>query len=264
MKTGKRAVVAAFVVFLLLCPLAYAEETPGTKNWEFTLVPMYLWMASLEGDMTVKGLTQSVKLPFDEIFDSLETAFTFHFEGLYKKRWGFFLDFNYINVKESQTAPGPFKANIEVDFENKMSELGVIFRFHEDGRHILEALGGARFTDLEATINITGVPDPIPQVIAGDQNWWDPIIGLRYKWQISDKWKFSLRGDVGLGFGAGDTSDTTWNAIGLIDFQPWKHVGFIGGYRALDVDYETGSGINQFKYDILMHGPLFAIKFTWD
>ena len=77
------------------------------------------------------------------------------------------------------------------------------------------------------------------------------------------KWKLSLRGDVGLGFGAGDTSESTWNAVALIHFQPWKHVGFVGGYRALDVDYETGSGINQFKYDMLIHVPVVALKFAW-
>ena len=263
MKTLKSAIVSLFAVFLLLCPMAHAEEASGAKNWEFDLIPMYLWMASMEGDMTVKGLTQSLELPFDEIFDSLEAAFTFHFEALYQKRWGFFVDYSLIDIKDSATGPGPFKANIEVDFDSKMAELGVIFRFHEDSRHILEALGGARFTDLEASISITGVPDPIPQFIAGDQNWWDPIIGLRYKWKMAEKWKLSLRGDFGLGFGAGDTSDTTWNAIGLIHFQPWKHVGFVGGYRALDVDYETGSGINQFKYDMLMHGPLLAVTFNW-
>ena len=57
--------------------------------------------------------------------------------------------------------------------------------------------------------------------------------------------------------------ETSWNAIGLIHFQPWKLVGFVGGYRALDVDYETGSGINKFKYDMLMHGPVVAVNFTW-
>ncbi len=165
MKTLKRAIVSLIVVFLLLCPLANAEETSGTKNWEFDLIPMYLWMASMEGDMTVKGLTQSVELPFDEIFDSLETAFTFHFEALYKKRWGFFVDYSLIDIKDSATAPGPFKANIEVDFDSKMAELGVIFRFHEGGPHILEALGGARFTDLEAGVVITGNPIPPTQVI---------------------------------------------------------------------------------------------------
>jgi hypothetical protein len=263
MKVFKRAIVSLFVVFLLLCPLAHAEETSGTKNWEFMLAPLYLWAVDMNGEMTVKGITQSIELPFDEIFDNLEAVFTLRFEGLYKKRWGFFLDFSYINIKDSQTGPGPFRANIEVDFENRMAELGVIFRFHEEGPHILEALGGARFTDLDAAINITGNPFPPPQRIDIKQEWWDPIIGLRYKWQIAEKWRFSLRGDFGLGFGAGDTSDTTWNALGLIHFQPWKHVGFLGGYRAMDVDYETGTGINQFKYDMLMHGPIVSVKFTW-
>ena len=263
MKTAKLVIVASFAILFLLRPLANAQETQATKNWEFDLIPMYLWAASLEGDMTVKGITQSLELPFDDIFDSLEAVFTIHFEALYKKRWGFWLDYNYINIKDSAVAPGPFKANIEVDFEDKMGELGVIFRFHEGGPHILEALGGARFTDLESGIVISGTPPPPSQVIALDQNWWDPIIGLRYKWKIAEKWMFSLRGDVGLGFGAGDTSDTTWNAIGLIHFKPWKHVGFVGGYRALKVDYETGSGINQFKYDMLMHGPGIAITFHW-
>jgi len=263
MKTAKRAAAAGFVILLLLCPLANAEEESGSNNWDFTLAPMYLWMASLEGDMTVKGLTQSLSLPFDEIFDSLEAVFTLRFEALYKKRWGLFLDLNLINIKDSKTAPGPFKANIEVDFDDRVSELGVIFRFHEDGPHILEALGGARFTDLEATTRISGLPDPIPQVIVSDQNWWDPIIGLRYIWQMGEKWKLSLKGDVGLGFGAGDTSESTWNAVGLIHFQPWRVVGFVGGYRAFDVDYETGTGRNLFKYDVLMHGPVIAVKFTW-
>ena len=131
MKTVKRVIVAAFIIFLFLCPFAQAEKTSGTNNWEFELAPLYLWMASLEGDMTVKGIAQSVELPFDEIFDSLEAVFTFHFEALYKKRWGLFLDYSLINIKDSATGPGPFSANIEVDFENRMAELGVIFRFHE-------------------------------------------------------------------------------------------------------------------------------------
>lgn len=263
MKTAKRAIVVLIVAFALLCPLAHAEDSSGTKNWEFNLAPLYLWAANMDGEMTVKAQTQSLKLDFDEIFDKLEAAFTVHFEGLYKKKWGFLFDFSYINISDSITTPGPGAANINVDFEDIMVELGGIYRFYEKGPHIFEGLGGARFTNLDAEVNITGGPPPTPQRIDGSENWWDPIVGLRYKWQMSEKWRLTLRGDVGVGFGAGDTSDSTWNAVGLIHFQPWKHVGFLGGYRALDVDYETGSGINLFKYDMLMHGPVIAVNITW-
>ncbi len=263
MKTAKRTIVASFVFFMFLCPLAHGEDSSGTKNWEFALAPLYLWAVNIDGEMTVKGQTQSLEFDFDEIFDKLEAAFTLHFEGLYKKKWGFLFDFSYINISDSFTTPGPGAANINLDFEDIMVELGGIYRFYEKGPHIFEGLGGARFTNLDAEIDITGGPPPTPQRIDAKQEWWDPILGLRYKWQISEKWMLNLRADIGAGFVAGDTSDSTWNAVGFISFQPWKHVGFLGGYRALDVDYETGTGIEQFKYDMLMHGLLMAVNITW-
>lgn len=126
------------------------------------------------------------------------------------------------------------------------------------GPHAFEGLGGARYFDMDVEVKAAGTTVST----GGKQEWLDPIIGLRYIWQISEKWRLSLRGDIG-GFGIGDASDFAWNAVGLIGWQPWKHVGFLGGYQALDVDYETGSGINKFKFDMLMHGPLLAVNITW-
>jgi hypothetical protein len=212
--------------------------------------------------MTLRGRTQSLKFDFDEIFDRLEAAFTVHFEGLYKRKWGFLFDLSYINIGDSITTPGPGAATINVDFVETIIELGAIYRFYHKGRHMLEGLGGVRYTDLDVEIDTVGGPPPVPSKIEGNQDWLDLIIGLRYKWQISGKWMLNLRGDIG-GFGIGDASDFTWNAIGLIQWKPWKHVGFLGGYRALDQNYETGSGINVFKYDMLKHGPILAVNFTW-
>ena len=260
MKTTKRAIVLSFVIFALLCPLAYAEDAKPTKNWEFNLAPLYLWAVNMNGEMTVANQTLPVRLDFDEIFDKLEAIFTLHFEGLYKKKWGFLFDISYINIADQQTTPiGLF----DVDFEDVMVELGAIYRFYDKGPHAFEGLGGVRYMDMDTELNIIGGPPPLPSRVESNQSWWDPILGVRYKWQISEKWRLNLRGDIGVGFGAGDTSDSTWNAVGLISWQPWKHVGFLGGYRALDQDYETGTGLNQFKYDMLMHGPVLAVNITW-
>jgi hypothetical protein len=266
MKTTQRLFILCLVALLIagFCiPAAADESSTGSKNWEFALAPLYIWGVNMDGEMTLKDRTQSLQLDFDQIFDNLEVIFTFHFEGLYKKKWGFLFDLNYVDLSDSTTLPGPGAANINLDFEQVIVELGGIYRFYEKGPHTFEGLGGARFWDLDAEVNITGGPPPVPRNIDAKQEWWDPILGLRYKWQISEKWMLTLRGDIGVGFGAGDTSDSTWNAIGLIHFQPWKHVGFLGGYRALDVDYETGSGINTFKFDMLMQGPALAFNFTF-
>jgi hypothetical protein len=263
MKTAKKAIVGSFFFFMLLCPLAHAEEGKPAKNWEWNLAPLYLWAVSMNGELTVANQTTPVVLDFDQIFDRLEAIFTLRFEGLYKKKWGFLFDIMYTNIAGSTTLPGPFNTTLRLDFEETLVELGGIYRFYQKGPHAFEGLGGARFTNMDTKVTITSPLPRLPSRLESNQEWWDPIIGLHYKWQISEKWLLSLRGDIGVGFGAGDTSDSTWNAIGLIHFRPWKHVGFLGGYRALDADYETGSGINTFKYDMLMHGPVFALNFTW-
>ncbi len=65
-----------------------------------------------------------------------------------------------------------------------------------------------------------------------------------------------VRGDIG-GFGAG--SDFTWQALGLIDWQPFKYVSFIAGYRGLYQDYKD----DNFKYDATTHGPLLGVNIKW-
>ena len=59
--------------------------------------------------------------------------------------------------------------------------------------------------------------------------------------------------------GFGVSSDFTWQALGLIDFQPWKHAAIVGGYRAIATDYTSGSGRDKFTYDAIVHGPVLGL-----
>ncbi len=77
---------------------------------------------------------------------------------------------------------------------------------------------------------------------------------------FSEKWAFILRGDIG-GFGIG--SDFSTQGLALIDWQPFKYVSFLAGYRALYQDYEDGSGADLFRFKATMHGPLIGINFRW-
>ena len=259
MKKAIMTIIVSFAAILLFISLANAQETKPTKNWEWNIAP-YLWAVSMDGEMGIAGRTQPVTIEFDQIFDRLQAALLLHFEGLYKKKWGFLVDVSYINLGDQITTP---IGTLDVDYKDVIAELDVIYRFYEKGPHIFEGLGGIRYMDMDTEVNITGPLGILSPRLESNQSWWDPIAGVRYKWQMSEKWRLSLRGDIGLGFGAGDTSDSTWNALGLIYFKPWKHVGFVGGYRALSQDYETGEGINQFKYDMVLHGPVLAVNFTW-
>jgi hypothetical protein len=209
---------------------------------------MYLWAVSIDGDQTVKGVDVDLDVPFSEIFDKLKGALTFHFEGLYKQRWGFFSDLNYI-VLEMDDGP------VDIDFTEILFELAGFYRF-TDGAHAIDGFGGLRYSSMDVDLDL---PSPLPNVDQG-KDWVDPYLGLRWQWSFAEKWGTDLRGDIG-GFGIG--SDITWNLVGMVKFKPWKHVGLFGGYRALYQDYSTGSGDNKFEFDATMHGPLLGLDITW-
>ncbi len=89
-----KAAVTVCIVLAFLCPVALAQDasktspdadsdTSAAKNWEFSLVPMYLWAASIDGDMTVKGRKVDVNESFSDTIQNLDGALMFHFEGLH-------------------------------------------------------------------------------------------------------------------------------------------------------------------------------------
>lgn len=262
MKKLKEAIFA-LTILVLLCPLAFAadssktstdanSDTSTSKNWEFSLAPMYLWAVSINGNQTVKGNKVDLDVPFSDIFDNLNGALTFHFEGVYKQRWGFLTDLNYIVLNPEDSTP---LGNIKVDFTEILFELAGFYRITK-GAHTIDGLGGLRYTSMDVDLNL---PGPLPDV-DGSKDWIDPFIGLRWQWNFAENWATKLRGDIG-GFGVG--SDLTWNLVGLVDFKPWEHVSLFGGYRVLYQDYSSGSGDNKFAYDATMHGPILGLNITW-
>jgi hypothetical protein len=258
------AAIITVIVFAFLCQTVLADDASQTnqnassdsstaKNWEWSLSPMYLWAASIDGHMTVNGIRVDVDQSFSDTLDNLDGALMFHFEGVYRQRWGFFADLMYIRLDpDDESTP---LGDISIDYEETLAELGGFYRYTH-GAHTFDGLGGLRYTSMKGEL---GLPGPLPDV---DQrkDWVDPFFGARWIWPFADKWGLRLRGDVG-GFGIG--SDLTWNAIGLITFKPWKHVGFGGGYRVLYQDYSTGSRNNRFSYDATMYGPILGLDISW-
>ena len=260
-------VISVLVVLVVMCPVAFAQETTNTsdknkteatatKNWQFSLAPIYLWAASTEGEMTVRGIEADVEESFSDIMENFDGGIISHFETVYKQRFGLFADLVLIklNPKDDQTAIG----NIRIDYKEVLAELGGFYRY-TTGDHTLDGLVGMRYSYIEGELNL---PDPL-QDLKEDVNWIDPFFGLRWWFRVAERWNLRFRGDVG-GFGAG--SDLAWNLVGLIDYQPWKHVGLAAGYRVYYQDYSKGKnerGREIFAIESTMHGPILGLDIRW-
>ena len=77
---------------------------------------------------------------------------------------------------------------------------------------------------------------------------------------FNDKTDLTVIGDVG-GFGVGsDIAVQAWPSLG---FRLSNSVKAQLGYRVVYADYESGSGLRRFKYDMVTHGPTAGVQFRF-
>lgn len=249
-----------WLVVILSCflcvPAMAAENADAQKNWDFQLAPFYLWMWTVDGDLSAANRTVDIGVNLTDLTDQLNAAYVANFQGYYKQKWGFFLDYNHVKFSEDG-AQGPI--HVDVDFRLQLVELDGLYRIDLAPGHSLDFKAGARYFKLDPTIKVSVINT---REFDNEQDWVDPIIGARWVWRFADQWSLNLLGDIG-GFGVG--SEFTWQGVVAIDYKPFKNVSFGGGYRAIYVDYEDGTANtpDYFKFDATLHGPMIGLVIQW-
>jgi hypothetical protein len=242
------------------------ENTLEVSNkWNIEFTP-YFWAAELKGDATLRGRTGPVDVSFSDLLDNLDIAFMGRAEA-WKGRWGLFFDGLYMDLgAEFSTPQGLVSADIDVKMT--MLEFGLGYRLWEtqvgkEGSQKLsfDLLGGGRYMNLEGEVDI--VPGGPLGVLPGRtfgrrEEWVDPIVGGRLRWDINEKLAAAVRFDFG-GFGIGEGSNLTWNFVAGIDYKLKENMSLKAGYRIFDIDYDSGSGTNKFGIDAQFRGPIFGL-----
>jgi hypothetical protein len=238
-----------------------AAEQLVSEKWQFQVTP-YLWALALDGDVTVKGVKSSPSVSFSDILQNLDYALMVEGEAR-KGRIGVYANMIYADLTADDKVSG---VRIRADAQTVWAGAGAFYRLGpwalppEAGlsgpKVVVDPYAGARFTYLDSKLEIrNGGPQ-------GDANesWVDPVVGLRTIWQLSPKWSVTALGDIG-GFGVG--SDFSWQAAGLVGYRFGlfgdDNARVLAGYRALYQDYKSGSGSNEFKWNMTLHGPTLAL-----
>ena len=272
MKNLKALTLVLLVMgFVLAAPWAYGETTPTEEpvktGWEFVVAP-YFWMSSLSGDVTVHGIPAHVNLPFSDTLQALTFAGQVHLEA-WKNRWGLFLDATYIDLSTSAQGVLPQRgpASGDMGMQEWIVEFGGLYRIatwplakDKKTALTLEGLVGGRYWNLLATLDLLIPKTGVFVDTSGRKDWIDPFLGARMRLDLNDKFSLSLRGDVG-GFDVG--SKFTYNAVGLVGYNISRVVSLWLGYRVMGVNYESGSRLNKFQYDVTMYGPITGIVFRF-
>jgi len=237
-----------FVTLMAVTParLSAQGQSDEMDDWSYSVSP-YMWLLSMDGDVTVKGIKADLDADFSDIWDELNIGGMVEFEAWKKNRFGFFVNGMYSDLGHS-TEIGPLK--VDPDLQAFWGETGVMYRLgtwdlsDEPGEYsqtvTLDSYLGVRYSWMDIKLDFKNVPLPDP---SGKKDWFEPVLGFRTIWDLSDRWSLSVGGNIGgMAFG----SDFAWGASGIFGYR-FNLFGnddarFIMGYRALSQDYDDGHG----------------------
>ncbi len=254
--------LAAVGLVVLLDVGSAAADSPVSEELEVKVKP-YMWFLSIDGDATVQGQEADVDVGFSDIWDNLNVGAMLEGE-IRKGRIGVYGNVIYADLEATNTVSG---LEIEADATTVWAGLGAFYRlgpWNLDGTQsggggpqvIVDPYAGLRYTYLDLGLDVKGGGPNF----SGDQDWVDPILGVRSIWQFTPRWSFTTVSDIG-GFGVG--SDFTWQAAGLIGYRfsllAENDSRLLVGYRALAQDYEDVNGADKFEWDVIAYGPMAGL-----
>jgi hypothetical protein len=268
---GTRTMVLGLFMLTLLCPFVYGQTEASsppyflTAPWKFDLAP-YLWLPALQGDVMVERHTANVDLSVGDTLELLFDSFKVGALGRFEARKGellLTLDVMYLSLEDEKTTVLGRRA--EFSQQLLITEFGAGYRLgtwplSPDIYPALatDVLVGGRYVSLEAGLETSGGRRFGGIDVEQEVDWLEPFVGGRLLLTLSPRVTLAVRGDVG-GFGLG--SELTWSLAGTLQFHLSRCFSLGVGYRALDIDYEQGSGARRFKFDVIMHGPLLGAVF---
>lgn len=249
-------------------PKVLAAQNP----WSLSFTT-YGWLPWMSGTMAVRGRSFDVQADPSQILGHLDWSTVPAWMSYAEARngpIGLFNDIVYANITGSRgfakELPGSLPAlsgGVSVDYEQAIVEFGGAYEIWSGvnpvvpGSSSLDLLAGGRYWHQDATLSAT--VGPLNADKSGSVDWVDPFVGARLRQQLGAGESLVLRADVG-GFGVG--SDASWQVLATYNWEMRTVCGYLVdgylGYRALSVDYSQGSGNTEYKYDVLMQGPVIG------
>lgn len=235
--------------------VAFPDTAIVKNKWHFLVEP-YVMFPNMHGTTGLGGLPNAaVDENAGDIFRNLQFGVMLYAEGR-KGFWTFSSDLTYMHLKSDVNVNDPAGSGT-VDIKQLAWELAgmrQLASWFELG--LAFQLNNIK-SDVDLFINTSGgVEERTSQI---DETWVDPSILVRVKTDLSNKWFFQFRGNIG---GGGIGSDLYWQLQSYFGYRFSKLFQLSAGYRVIYIDYETGSGDDRFVYDMTTFGPVIRFGFN--
>ena len=235
--------VAILLSLLVISPATVHGQEADRFGWSIT---PYLWATETSVDLTFRDADIGTgEISFSDLLDVLDAAFMIHVEGG-RGNWTAFGDLTYLKTSDSTERGGLIVDTIDTDSKQLFFDGAVAWWPNGAGSNF-SLFGGLRYSGFDDRYTFRLVADNLPDVERrSTKDYYDALVGLRYRFDFSDRWALLTRADTSFGDSEGTVllqANLAWtvgkrrqNRI-LFGYQ-YKTAEFRDDDLRLDFDYQ--------------------------
>jgi hypothetical protein len=194
MRMNRWTLAATAALLGLFSTLSATADDHGGNSLSWAVTP-YLWAPNTTIDLTLGDNNIGGEVSFSDILDTIDAGFMGHLEGG-KGNWSAFADLTYVDASDTTE-----RTLIRITSQNTQTFLDVALAWHPGGiGESFSVFGGLRYTGAETRFDFVSVPNDTPLGSQrSDADFYDALLGLRYRFDLSERWSLQTRGDVSFG-----------------------------------------------------------------
>jgi hypothetical protein len=254
--------VALFLACRTLLQAQTEADSALDGQWHFRVVP-YFWASGIEGTLSVSGINEvPLEASFSDILSDFDIGLLARFEAR-RDRAGFAVDFMYLNLGADVPTDRPILGllDLRADVRQLTAEGFGFYRVISGGREQkghLDLLLGLRYTETRTRLEATGIGGANLEGTQRTLDWLDLMGGARFRLPLGARAGLTGRGDL-----AALGSDLTWNALAGLDVALGRRFATGAEYRWLDIDYDSGEGVERRILNLRYSGPYLWFAYSW-
>lgn len=236
------------VLIALAAGPVFAEDT----GWSYRATG-YLWLPDTRIGVDTPFGEVNGTLEIGDALEALDFAFMGSFEAD-RGKWSLIGDLVYFNLTASEQTPiGALFDSADVATRITALTGLAAYRVYEDDRFSLDMGGGFRAMWLDADVSLFAAGRPTRTSSTSDE-WVDPILALRGRYDFNEKWFGSFYLDGG-GFGVG--SEHTFQAALGVGYNLNDKWSLSSGWRYLEFKRDKAGKSLDFEQSGILLGATY-------
>jgi len=224
-----------------------AQQDAG---FQWSITP-YLWASDTKVDLSFRDANiGNGNLSFGDLLDVLDAAFMLHAEGG-RGGWSAFADWTYLET--SDTNP---RQVLTIDSESKQTFLDLAAAWWPRATgDKFNIYGGIRYSSFSDKYRFR-----LGDQVLGQQNsnadYTDFLVGLRYRFDLSERWSLLTQADTSFG-----DSEGTWLGRADFGYKVGKRAQnrILFGYQYKQAKFKDGDLVTDYSYQ----GPMLGFNFRF-